>query len=379
MRFWVTVVFGIVVITGLSTVLYVANPELARKREAPLTAPAVDPSKSPQAVALTVEETIDNVPQYKEGETVFKITNEGVGRLDLKAGKPSCTCVGVKFRKEKETAEDSDVRVYLDPGESAEFVVGWKSEDRMGGVRVDAPVYTNDPLRKQLPFAIKLNVVPDFYQRPEYIDFGVMGEKTPVTREALLFSTIQDNFEVTLEEPRDRFDVRVEPLKEEELEKVKGKAGFRVFVTAKGPFPVGDFFDSIALATNLKRTPVVYVRLTGEVEGQFQMTPTRIDFGAVVDPATSEKKVQIFAKGLEEGRELVVGEVIPPYLEATLEKDPKLKVLWRLNVRVAKDAPVGQFRGRIAIDDSAGDKRLTLGVSGSVSGSGSLQTAGAAK
>lgn len=379
MRFWVSVVIGIVIVTGLSTALYVGNPDLSRRREQPVTVTPVDTANSPKVVAPILEETVDNVAQYKEGESVFKISNQGVGRLDLKAGKPSCTCVGVSFRKEKMTGDDSEVRIYLEPGESAEFVVGWKSEDRMGSVRVDAPVLTNDPVRKTLPFAVKLNVVPDIYQQPEYINFGTMAQGSSATRDAVMISTIQDGVEFTPDAVSERFEVKVEPLKPEEMQEAKAKSGCRVFVTAKGPFPVGDFFDAVAIKTNLQRTPVVYVRVTGEVEGQFQMTPSRIDFGTVVDKSSAERKVQIFAKGLEEDRQLVVGEVSPAFLKVTLEKDPKLKVLWRLTVQVPEDAPVGQFRGRVAVDDSTGANRLSLSVTGSVSGAGNVETARTAK
>lgn len=372
MRFWITVTLGAIIVSAISTALYVWNPDMTRRRNEPtvaIAAPPVDPDNCPKAVALVTQEKHSNVPQLHVGESIFKIVNEGTGILDLKPGQKSCTCVGVSFKKEPMGPGDSEARVQLAPGETVEFVVRWDTQDRVGPFKVDAPVLTNDPFNKQIPFQVELNVVPDLMQYPEYLNFGTLGDNQEVTRDILIYSTTTDSIEIT--DPRfssNSFRVAFTPLSPEELKSLEAKAGVKGSVTVRGPLPVGEFIDTMTLATNLKRMPNTFVRMTGRVEGKFQLSPSRIDFGTILPKSGGDKKAQIFAKGLEEDRKLVVGEVTPSFLEVKLEKDPELKVLWRLAVHVPESAPKGPFQGRIVIEDTAGEKRLNVAVQGTVSG-----------
>lgn len=380
MRFWITVVVGIFIVAAGSTLIYVVNPDMQRTAgpNVEIAVETADPANAPKAVAPVMEESKEDVPQLQKGESTFKITNEGTARLDLKVGKPSCTCVGAALRKPKMNADDSEGQVFLEPGESADFIVLWDTQDRVGPFGIEAPVITNDPAKKTMTFAVRLQVVPDLLYEPEYLNFGVLSQGQEAERNLYIFSAVRDD--VIISEPRassPTFETTVIPLAEEELRDGKIKSGARIQIKLKANGPVGEFMETVYFKTNLQRMPNALARMTGRIEGAFQMTPSRIDFGSVSGKSPVGYKVQIFAKGLEDGRTLEVGEVHPPFLKATIEKDPKLKVLWRLKVELPAGARGGPFVGQVSVNDSEGNRRLNLGVQGVVSGT--LETAKTAK
>ena len=102
MKFWITVCFGIILISALSTALVIWNPDkfkarspsaVTNKRPIPR-----EPSEKPPTMEVdNVLVDIPNVKQFTSGETRFPIRNTGEGDLNLRLGSKSCTCAAVRL------------------------------------------------------------------------------------------------------------------------------------------------------------------------------------------------------------------------------------------------------------------------------------------
>lgn len=401
MRFWATLVCGIAIVSAVGTAIYVYNPHLQIRNE-PIE---VTPQKStneqlPQAVADALEKTEENIPQQKQGETVFHVTNKGQGPLSLRPDYPNCRCAGSEVRSETKRAdgtfefvrivapksqgdyfayESSDPgreHVVLQPGERAQIIIKWDSKMRMGRDVVRAPFNTNDPVRK-MTFSVVLDVKPDVFVAPLTVDTGIIAESQPSEQSAVVYSTIYDNLKL-LETTTSSKSVQVKtsPIPADEMKKLGAKSGAKLHISIDGTLPVGGFYERVSVRTSIRKDAILDIGVQGEVAGKIEVVPSgRINFQIVTGGgALREDKRTIFVPGLPPGTKLNVGEYEPKFLVVTLDKHPKVKTQWTLVTKIPADARIGEFQGFISICDQNGVKKLNIPVRGIVAGS-ALETA----
>lgn len=390
MKFWITIIVGAIVVTVVSTALYVYNPDLRQPRSSEPA--AAQPEKSqmlPRAVADVMEKKEGNVPQMYKGKTVFEIRNEGDGDLVLKPDRPNCTCAGLELTKVQnpgakpvfvklihdeetkgwslEASRGIDDSIRLAKGEKAQLTVEWDSKLRSGEVTVAAPIETNDA-QSRLNFRVILDVKNDLLLSANVVEFGTLVEGKKAEQTLYIYSTIRDDVEVR--EPvvsTKSISVKFVPLTDEEKAKLTAKSGVKAIIASDGALPVGQFFEKLDFATNLPRTPNKTVHLTGEVEGKIETQPgKRLDFNVVTASGERAARLTIFARGLAADEVLSVAEFEPKFLKIELER--KYKTMWVLKGHVPADAPPGRFHGNISIVDNKGVKRLNIPVQGIVSG-----------
>lgn len=368
MKFWFTVIGGIVVVTAISTAVYVYNPEMQTAQPVTVKPEPVISGDLPKAVVADgPKKTMGKVPQLFKSKSVFEIKNDGQAPLELTPGQPNCTCAGIEVAKLK-----------LLPGESTPVTVSWDTKERVGEFTVNAPVATNDPFNKNIAFQVSVDVQQDIKWDPANVNFATISEGKQATQPLRIFSTIHDDLKIS--EPAlssKSIQAKVEPLSAEELKQLEAKSGAKVTFTVDGTLPVGHFFEKFNFATNLERAPLRSVDIVGDVEGKMVMTPNRVDFGPIVQGQAHERKIEIFAKGLAADDVLKIETIDPKFVTAELVNDPAFKVLWRLKVTVPDNAPGGTFSGYISIADKAGNRKLNLPIKGVVSGA--AQTASTAK
>lgn len=371
MRFWLTVILGAVVVTAISTTLYFLSPEISSESKTAVvdSDTSVAPKgKIPKVVAEQTQEERSAVPQEFTGESRFVLRNAGEAPLSLRLGNKSCTCVEFRFEGNG-ASKQSDQAATVAPGDSVQAVLGWKTEHKVGRNGLNAVITTNDPLKQQVTLVVTLNIERDLIVGPDVLNFGELTEGAKASQSCLILAPLQEKVQFTDPVPTlPQFRASITPLSPEELTKQKAKSGVKLTVDVDGMLPVGDLLERVEVKTTSTRVPRIGVPIMAYVRGKIDATPNRIDFGVVSGSHSKVQKVSISARGLPPERSLKVLSHDPSFLKVRLTKDPKLRVIWRLEVEIPAGAPAGEFKGQVSIGDDQGAKRLNLAVKGTVTG-----------
>lgn len=369
MKFWISIIAATIVVTGVSTAVYFANPDLVVKPAPTVTAPPAPTGALPKLVAESTEEDVASVAQNHKGTSSFFIRNDGEANLHMSKQSTSCTCSALRFVSLDGRKFENDQLAELKPGERIKLEVDWDTGARRGDFAVNAVLRSNDPLRPTASFTVKMKVEQDLHFSPEVLLFGTLVEGRPTEGFAYVYSKLHENVDFSfLSCSAPAVKVSLSPMSESELAKFKAKCGKKIDVKIDGIMPVGDFLESIVLKTSLTRIPQIQFQVYGVVTGKIELIPSRVDFQVVSGQKPEQRKVSISARGMEEGRTLKVASVEPKFLETRIERDPAAKVLWRLVITIPTSAPPGPFKGAISIADDKGVKRVNIGVSGTVKG-----------
>ncbi len=424
MRFWISAIVGIIILSGLSTALFIWNPDQFTVRPPNAFKPKpIDPfvgQKLPKLEFDTKRIDVPNVQQMTSGESVFHLRNEGESELQLRLGSKSCTCMAIRIDKggktytrfakakqlediEKQRAREKDPNqkdkiseavegqgnidpasvVVLAPGEEADFIIEWDSKDTVGVKQIGADVFSNDPRpdRKSVNFDVQLNIVPELLFDPGYLSFGQLRENQKREESLKIFSMVHEDLTVEYtSSSHPAISAVVRPMTDEEKSDKKAKAGYVVTVTIDGKLPVGDMNEKAMFKTNLKQQPIIPITVAGMVDGNFEVNPGNVNFGVVTSSGNNLKKVFISARALPPEESLLVDTskvtvavdgkpIANDFIGVTIGRHPDSKQLWELDVTAKPSASVGKFHGHISITDSKGEPLLTVSFEGVLSGS----------
>ena len=365
MKFWLTCVFGILIFSGVMTAVYVWNPSNIKEPKAPdegigpLTSAAEKiPDNAPKAKVESTFAEFLNVGQFEEGKHTFTITNVGGLPLTLNPGKPSCTCTSA--------ALDPISGVIL-PNQTAKYTLSYNTKERNGKLGVSAPLNTNDPLKRTIDFRIHLDIKPELIVTKPEVFFGRIQEEK-VTEETLqIYSTLHSTAKIELKESSSKsIQYEIRPLTDAQKKELNAKSGAEVVCRFNGKMPVGGFVETAVFSTGLPKTKTYTITMAGNVSGKIQLVPEYLSFVAVPFKGEKSQKLAISAAGLGDADELKVGEVSPKFLHTRIVRDPKLKVLWRLEVTVPKEdkeKQPGDYSGIIPIIDKNGVRRISIPIS----------------
>ena len=384
MKFWLTVIVGVVVVALVSTYFTVVSPSAV-----PTTAPKsktelIDPS------AMAVAEVVDGkmefvhegLGQNQQGQDIFKIKNAGVAPLVVTPMKPTCICTDM-FLSEREpkvdepppTLDRQRMDFTVEPGKVVNVVARWNTKGKLSKQDVTIPVsLQNDPRKRELQFRIKLDIHKEIVQSVETLEFGMLKEGQTATRSATITSLIRDKFEIAKLEPSSKsFNAKAIPLTPNELKAAGAKSGYRIEVSNDGKNPVGSILDVVdAEIKSPTTTERVRFNLNGLVLGEIQTDPegALVDFREITRDTYKPKTIRIFALKMNEGDSFRVGTVKPAgTVAAKIEKNPKVPKGggWILTVEIPPTAPGGPIEnGSISIVDSTGRERLVFRVTGLV-------------
>ena len=242
-------------------------PSVAEKPAEPKTAedelplPATGPYG--KAVAAELIHNFGSVEKGDEGSHVFVIKNEGDGPLRVKTGKTSCgQCTFAQ------TGEDE-----IPPGKFGEVKINWTIKTPSGKFRQTAEVFTTDPDRRKLVFAIEglidapLHLVPDGTW-----NLGDMSETEPTVAEGLLYTTRFADIPIErAESSNPLISVTWEPAAAEILAEKEAKSGYKITVTIAPGSTIGPVREHVKLHTNVGTGTVIEFDLVGKRPGSVEL------------------------------------------------------------------------------------------------------------
>lgn len=208
----------------------------------------------------------------KEGKHVWVIRNDGDTPLRLKNGGSDCSCTIASIGKE-ETAT-------VEPQKTTQIELTWnpKVEGEFGK---SARINTSDPKRPTIQFKIHGMVYPSVMTLPKELNFDL--QHVPYDKVETIsiaaFSTDKPDLAVTGHKSSKPavFDVRTEPMTEEDRKSVKiQEGGLRIMIDIKPGLPIGTFREEVVIQTNHPKKPELTVLISGKVEGPITSVPNAV-------------------------------------------------------------------------------------------------------
>ncbi|MBX9654583.1 hypothetical protein K2Y11_13290 [bacterium] len=423
MKFWLTVCFGIIVISAFSTALVIWNPDTFKGgNKGPTVKKPIPRNPDEKPPEIQVDQILIDLPdvkQFTSGETRFPVKNVGEGELNLRLGSKSCTCAAVRLEKDgkvlsrfAKTKEMEDRQKTLHPeqdpkkrdhiseavdgqgnvnpsaiitlktGESADYVIEWDTKDQVGIKQIGGDIFTNDPNKKNVSFDVRLHVQASLMMNPTHVNFGQLRENQLREETLSIYSPTREDLQVEfLSSTNPSISATLRPMTDEEKERKKAKSGFEVTVTANGKLPFGDLQQKLQFKTNIEGQKELVVLVTGFVDGLIEVHPDKARFDLIRGPGNHSKKLSISTRGLPPEETLSVDEkrihfldvdgktIQADFIGATIRRHEDSKQLWILEVFVKPDRPQGKFQGFVPVFDSKGEIQLNVAFEGTVADS----------
>jgi hypothetical protein len=259
------------------------------------------------------------------GKHIFQIRNDGDEVLTVKAGATTCKCTLSEIGKEN-----------YQPGEIAEILVEWNAN--VSGVSPEfeqsAAVHTNDPTHPTIDFRIRGLVTESLRAVPVEVVLGSVPSNQGMVTEFRLFGSRVEEVQILESqfvdaESADFFDVKYEPLSEEEVAEEKGvDCGVLATLTIKSGLPLGPIRQTIRIKADAGKEVEVAIPITGRVTGEILIPSTAkfdsrrnlLNFGVVPRSEGAKTKLFVFVKGEHhQDVELTVATIEPKgYVEVEI-------------------------------------------------------------
>lgn len=278
-------------------------------------------------------------------ETTFSISNEGDTVLNLLTGESTCKCT--KFELESTS---------LEPGESTVLNIEWHGKLVDKNFQHGGPVYTNDPERTQVDFAVRGVVAAPFKVMPENNwRLGAFVKDEPATTQAVICSSLFEDFEVTSIECGSPFVSAVaETMSREDLIKAKAISGYYINVEISSDLPPGYLTETLRITVDGGEPLEMNIDISATREGPIKVVGTDGGFwiasknglklGQFQTSAGREAvmTLSVAEKDMTDPLEIVSSEIEPRFLSVTLEPAPETSGTMKryfLTVRVPPGIP----------------------------------------
>lgn len=300
----------------------------------PANQPAVEPDVQPigpQPNAELEQKLVDfgviydNQPQ----ETIFRIRNTGNGPLIIKSLSATCGCTVPVLKGTQGTtpAGKPTIKREYAPGEVVEIVVAYNPKGKNGQQHQRVTVETNDPAHPRIVFDLRATVRRMVSIEPSLVQFGAIskGETKTVMVDVtgryagfeIISATISSNSTPPIEiiegkAQTPQLSVDVWPI-EDATEGDEQVRRTTILLTITDQAEVGTLSANLAL-TILGfdgTTTVQNLRIYGEVVGDIQLLPNRINFAMVTNGKPVEKTLKIISRRGQPFKILKVEEVPP--------------------------------------------------------------------
>lgn len=298
----------------------------------------------PKVLVPETEYTFGRMSVGGEKEHVFTIQNDGEADLELQAGDPTCKCTAFELSKTS-----------VKPGESAELLVRWHGKFKDASFQHGGPVFTNDPKKSEVRFAVKGIVDANIEMLPnELWSVGNVSESENGTMQAVVLSRVHDSFQVTEVTSESPFvTTEVVPVPTEKLSEYEALSAWFIKVTVSSEMPPGILEADLKISVDCEENPVT-VSVTAQKSGPIRVLPTP---GVVwVESANGLKMEQFSAtKGREVELTLLVEEPegteplqftsvesTPSFIEVGLEPAGKVgtdKARYKMKIKIPPGIP----------------------------------------
>jgi hypothetical protein len=199
----------------------------------------------------------------------FEIRNEGEAPLKLIKRSTTCKCTMSELNKE-----------HLAPGESTKVKLEWRGSQE-GPFRHGALIETNDPRRQFINLTIEGQVTHSHRVAPQELVFSSISVSEEASAQLNIYGFHSGELRIKnhqFGEPStaDRFELQIEDMPAEQLEKVDGaKTGKIARLIVKPGLPLGQIRQTIRIALDLPGDPVVEVPIEGYVTGDISIVGPR--------------------------------------------------------------------------------------------------------
>ncbi len=337
--------------------------------------PGAPKSESGPRGVATVEEGLvhefGTMAQETVGAHTWTLKNTGQGDLKLTVGNASCSCTIANIEKDKSKV--------LAPGDETEIRLGWSTKDRNGKFHQYAQIITSDPEKPIIQFEIDGEIRPAILVTTldglsgEALYFANASNNEAHTLSLAVFSV--DRPEMIIEEAtvvrKDRFDVEIKPLDDEQREKLHVHAGgHQLVVTLKPGAVLGDFKDELTIKTDHPAMKVKKVPVGGKVTGPISFMPANCKM-TVDSKQGATKEVRITVRNQAETEWTITA---PKGLETEVRATEQINKAadgsvrmrtYVLTVTVPAGAKSGLIRGDIVLQTNhplAREVRLPLDI-----------------
>jgi hypothetical protein len=286
----------------------------------------------------------------------FEIRNEGEAPLTLIKRSTTCKCTMSELSKG-----------HLEPGESTKVKLDWMAYSDEGSFRHGALIETNDPRRQFINFTIEGQVTHSHRVAPRELVFSSISVSEEASAPVNLYAFHADELRIKKHEfgdpsTADRFELRIENMPAEQLEKIEGaKAGKIARLIVKPGLPLGEIHQRIRIHLDLPGDPVVEVPIEGRVIGDISMVGPRawddergvLSLGEV-DASTGVKSKGMFL--LVKGRHrdevrLRATEIRPDFLRIHFDDpqplDNQSVIKIPFTIEVPPGSPPGDYNGLV--------------------------------
>jgi hypothetical protein len=333
MRIFMIVLFAALVGSAVGGVVgYVevtSDPDLAAA-EFSANLPQPEPvGPAPQVEVVEPHFNFGQMERGRERSHDSVIRNTGSAPLTLRAGPTSCKC----------TLSEVKAGVVA-PGDSTHAHVEWSAKVDHGPLRVTATIITNDPRQREVELTIDGEIVNASGVEPTDFGFDKVAVGETKTAEVYVMAMLQDKLEISSaelssEETRDKFDVKIEHVERDKLPSKKARDGVRITLTAKPGLPIGRFHQYLTLDTNLKEGRKLHIPVIGRVVGDISVHGTVgnwledegvLNLGPVKSAEGKKTRLNLVVRG--EGADAVkfeVGSADPPELKVSFGEPQRLK------------------------------------------------------
>jgi hypothetical protein len=305
-------------------------------------APIESDGKAPRVEVVEPHYDFGRMERGREKSHEFIIRNVGNAPLKLRVGPTSCKCT---LSEVKSGA--------IAPGESTQVKLEWSAKSDQGPFRQTATIHTNDPRQPDVELQIDGEIVDVSGLQPTEFNFDKLAVGESKSAEVYVMAMLQDDLtvssaELTNEETRDKFDIKIEPVERDKLPNKTARAGARVTLTAKPGLPIGRFNQYLTLNTNLKEGEKLHVPLLGRVVGDISVHGTHwreeegvLVLGSVESSKGRKERLNVVVRGENaEDVKFEVGSLDPPELKVTIGEPKPLKATL-LHVPVDIEVPPG--------------------------------------
>ena len=330
----------------------VAPPRPDKKDEGAEEDPVPPPLKeSGPYPKVKVGQTTFGFGRMQVGTTMqheFRIENEGEATMTLVAGKSTCKCT--KFELDK---------TQIEPGEVATLSIEWLGKSRDPNFQHGGPVYTDDPDRTQINFAVTGEVDAPFEVLPEGTwDVENLSDEEPGTAMGIVCSRLFSDFEITeIISGSEFITTEVVPLDKSELTEVSAKCGYKIMIHVSPDVPPGKFADNIEFKVDRGDNVSMRIGVAATREGPIKVVTTNggIWVGSKMslrmgqfDKDEGHETTMVLvtrAEHLDGDLEITGVETRPRFLEVELEPFPapsETAKRYKLKIRV----PAGVAKSR---------------------------------
>ncbi len=194
---------------------------------------AGDDEPTARAEAAETEYNFGLMDPLTMGSHAFVVRNTGDAPLKLQAGPTSCKCT---------LSDVSDQAI--PPGGESRVTVQWNTGRKNKFYAHDATIYTNDPTRRRLTFAVRGTVRVQLAVDPPAAVFERIKPDQPAHQKILVYSQTWDDVELAdLQSSLAGLTWEIEPADNETLAKYEAQSAYWIQLTTPGALPEGTFSE----------------------------------------------------------------------------------------------------------------------------------------